>query len=326
MFKKLNIKWLAAIFVVLLLLVLFASPRKNTKNQRSFNRELVNIDTTKVTTIQIKAKGKSDVVTLTRENQTWKVSGNGQTYNANVQQVEYMLGELQKLEAKRLAANDKSRWDEFEVTDSSAIRVTVKEGKKITADLYIGKFNYQQPKNPNPYMQQQGTMSTYVRAAGEKEVFVVDGFLAMSFGREVNDLRDNRLSALQTESLSKISFNTPDGNYTLNKQGSSWTVDGIMTDSLAVVQYLQSLANLSSRNFIAPDIHVSSSPIYSVSVEGENMASPFTIEAFEVADTNDMFAISSDLNKGSYFSGKKAGLLDKIFKPEKYFTKADLQQ
>jgi hypothetical protein len=233
-------------------------------------------------------------------------------FNADESAVKYMLDNLVSLKAIRLAARDKSEWKEYEVTDSASTRVQVMTGNKIVADLYIGKFTYQQPKNANQYSRQQGTLTSYVRVSGDNAVYALDGLLGMSFNRQASDFRNRVVIKSDYTIWNKLSFSNPGGSFNLIKQNEKWLVDGILADSAAVVKYLNSIQYLSNSNFIDHPVLEKTEPDYTLSIEGVNIQNSIKIKAFRT-DTTNMYALTSSLNEGTYFSGKQSGLLTKIF-------------
>ncbi len=327
MFNKIQFKWLVGIFAVLLLLsviviILNRSESAASKN-RTFKSELTEFDTANVTRITILPKFGGTPIDLFKRDGKWKVTVDEKDYNADPSAIKGMLTNLITLRATRIAATKKDQWAKYELTDSAATHVMVNEGKKIGVDIYLGKFSYQQPKNPNPYMyQQQGKMTSYVRLAGDKNVYAVDGMIAMSFNRQAGDFRNRTLIRSNKENWNRLAFNTPENSYSLTRQDNSWMIDGLLADSASVASYLSSLAWLNSSNFIEESVLRSNSPVYSLSIEGENMAVPIKIQAF-AADSLNGFAITSSMNEGSYFSGNKIGLFDKIFKKKESFLKKD---
>lgn len=318
MFKKVNIKWLMGLFVALLALVVILLLNDSKKGSRSFKSDLTDLDTSKVTQIIITPKSKQEEVILKREDTYWKIKVDDKWYNADKRQVKNMLASLSDLKAKRLAANEKSRWKDFEVTDSLATRVEVLGGKKTLVDIYLGKFSFQQIPSRNPYQRPQNSMTTYVRLSGEKEVYSVDGMLSMSFNRAASDFRDNTIVNVNKNNLEKITLTSSSETINMVKEENNWLVDGLVADSTAAAKYINSLTRLSNSNFIDEGMIVEQQPAYSLKLEGEDIQT-ITIQAFE-ADTANGYAIESSLNPGSYFSSKKSGLFDKIFiKREKLF-------
>jgi hypothetical protein len=315
MFKKLDTKWLAVIFVSLLAIVIVVSlfDKKSTINRNhTFNSQIISIDTAKVSAITIFSKGKKDPIELNKSGDKWQVNVGNKKYNADENYLKNIVMTLGTLEATRVAAKNKANWAEYEVTDSLATHVMVKEGKKVTADLYIGKFTYKQPENANPYMQQRGTLTSFVRLAGEKEVYAVDGLLSMAFNRDVNDFRDHTIIKGEKDKWTKLTFIRPDGPFYLTKQDNHWMLDGMLADSALVAEYINSISWLSNGIYIDESLISSANPDYQLTIEGENIAQPINIKALR-ADTSNVYAIVSSLNIGNYFSGKGSGVIDKIF-------------
>ena len=316
MFNKLNLKWLGGIFVVLLLIVCIIAlhdSKGSINRNHSFKSKLVEIDSAKVTSLVIFPKSDKDQIVLSKDGKTWNVSENGNKFNADELSVKNMLGTLSSLTATRLASRNKSDWKEYEVTDSSATRVQVMTGRKIVADLYVGKFTYQQVQNANPYSRRpQGTLTSYLRVSGDDAVYALDGVLSMTFNRKASDFRNQMIIKSDKKIWDKLSFTIPGGSFSLVKHNEKWLVDGILADSTAVVKYLNAIEYIGNSNFIDHPVLDKTEPDYTLSIEGSNIQSPIKIKAFKT-DTANRFAITSSTNEGSYFSGKQSDLFNKIF-------------
>ncbi len=191
------------------------------------------------------------------------------------------------------------------------------------ADLYVGKFNYQQPPQgqQNPYQQQsKGKMSTYVRPAGDKEVYVVDGFIKMSIQPNVNNYRDKTLFASNKDDLTKLTFSYPGSEgFALSKEGTKWMLNGQLTDSTKTVRFLNKLSRVTSSNFADDVVPLTSTPTHQVKIEGNNII-PVEINAFP-ADSVNKYVVTSSLVPDSKYSGAKSGLFDRIFvKSSEFFA------
>jgi hypothetical protein len=289
---------------------------------RSFKSNLTHIDTASVTRITIAPRFGKSTIELFKKDQLWRVKIDDRNYTADPSAIKGMLSNLAALRATRIAAKSKEQWTNFEVTDSAATHVIVNAGIKTVANIYLGKFSYQQPKNANPYMyQQQGKMTSYVRLSGDRQVYAVDGMIALSFNRDANDFRNRALIKSKKENWNRLEFHSPEYSFNLTKQDNKWAIDGLPADSATVATYLSSLAWLNSSNFIEEKSLTVSSPAYSLDIEGENMSAPIRIQAFP-ADSTNGYAITSSLNEGTYFSGNKNNLFGKIFKTrDEFLTK-----
>jgi hypothetical protein len=315
MYKKLNIKLLSVIFAVLLILVIIIYYMDSKKGERTFRSNIVDIDTSKVTSIIIYPKrSREEPVEIQRKGNLWKIKTGQKLFNADENIVNNILKTLTELRPKRVAATDRSRWKEFEVTDSLATRVKLITGKKTGADIYFGKFSYQQPKNQMAYYyNQRGTINTYIRIAGDKIVYVVEGYLGMTLNRELNDFRNKSILRSNISDWTRLSFVYPaDSSFYMVKEGGKWLVNGLPADSGSVADYLNSISWLSSSDFIDDQKPMYSEADFTLKIEGDNFVRPIQIEAFK-ADTANKYLITSSLNEGTYFSGAKSKLTEKIF-------------
>lgn len=319
MFKKMNLKNLAIIFVALLAVVVIIRVFESKKGERSFRKDLVNFDVADVSGISIIPKSGDKQINLDKKADGWKVGNGEKSYNADQTMVENMMTDLLKLVPKRVAATTKEKWNDYEVTDSLATRVIVKDGNKTVADIFIGKFSYQQPKNQ---FQRQGTMTSYVRLAGDKIVFAVDGFLSMTYNRDINSFRNKYLIKAKKADLNKITFNYPDSSYTMLKENNQWMISGLLADSASVDKYLSSIATTSNQDFVDNvEIGTLGQAQFSVLFEGDNF-SPIDVKSYNnLLDTVHNVLITSTYNKGTVFSGTKSDLIEKIFVGKAKFLK-----
>jgi hypothetical protein len=315
MYKKLNLKTLAVVLVILIAAVVAVCLSDSKKGERSFRAKMVDADTSKITSVVIYPKeGKENAIELKKVSEGWNVISGTRTYPADEMMIRNLLTVLTNLKPQRLTATEKSRWGDFDVTDSSAIRVKLYTGKKLATHLYVGRFSYQPPKNQNPYNYgQQGTMSTFVRLADEKAVYSVEGFLSMSLGRSVNDFRNKVVTRFNKEDLTRLAFSYPaDSSFSLVREGNHWTINGLICDSASVAEYLSSISMLTSSSFVDDQEPLSQKADLTLNIEGNNFVSPIELKAFE-SDTLNRYLITSSLNKGAYFSGKGNDLSGKIF-------------
>ncbi len=319
MFKKMNIKSLTIVFVVLLAIVVLLRISENKKGERSFRKDLVNFDVANVSGISIIPKADKEQVNLTRQAVGWKVGNTDKSYNADETMVDNMLNDLLKLVPKRVAATSEDKWNDFEVTDSLATRVIVKDGKNVLADIFIGKFSYQQPKNQ---YQRQGTMTSFVRLAGDEIIYAVDGFLSMTYNRDINSYRNKYLIKTQKENLNKLTFNYPDSSFTMLKENDKWMISGLLADSASVDKYLSSITVTSNQDFVDDiDVGTLGQAQYSLLIEGDNFT-PVDVKVFHnLLDTVNNVLLTSNINKGTIFSGTKSGLIEKIFVGKDKFLK-----
>jgi hypothetical protein len=252
-------------------------------------------------------------VTITKTGYEWKLESEGKTYKADPSSVKNIMAELMRMKSERVAAVDESKWNEYEVSDSTGTRIQVYDGNKMISDLYVGKFDYTQPKGPqSQYQQNRGKMSTFVRPAEDKTVYVVDGFIKMSIQPNVDAYRDKTLVASNKDDLTKITFNySTYDNFVLSKEEGKWFLNGMPTDSVKTNGYLNKLARLTSSNFIDDVEPLNNTPLFQVKIEGNNLL-PIELKAFPADSTNKYIITSSKVPDAKY-SGQKAGLFERIF-------------
>jgi hypothetical protein len=214
---------------------------------------------------------------------------------------------------------DKSRWSDYNLTDSLATRVQLMNEKgKTLVDLMIGKFTYNPVNDPYARANPNNIQGTsFVRLYNEKKVYGVDGFLSFSFSGKFDDYRDKSFLKLKKEDVIKISFVMPaDSSFILKKKDSVWHAGDRVCDSLAIANYLNAISYLNGQDFrdnFKPIVN----PLCDLLIEGNNLLN-LSVKCYRGEGENE-YIISSSLNPDVYFSSKKDGLFEKLFKPEKYF-------
>jgi len=318
MFRKLNLKTLVIILAVLVAIYLIATMVGG--NDRTFRSEIVNVDTANVTDIYISIlKDKAEInLKKTGGSDNWEVSSAGNNFVADPNIVKNILAQFSEMKPERIAATSKDKWAQFEVSDSTGTHVILKDGNSELANVWIGKFSYSQPpaqaQQQNPYQQQQrGKMTSFIRVNKEDEVYAVEGFLKMTYQKDINSFRQKSLVNVNKDDLTRLVFNYPGfSTFTLTKNDTKWMINGVMADSAKTVKYLTKIAKLSSSDFLPASTSKTSEATYKLTVEGNNF-SPVEIKAFPAADTLVKFVVTSSANSGAEFNGGKGKLFEKIF-------------
>lgn len=290
MFRKINSKILVIIFAALLVLVVFIELVDAKKGNRTFKNELVKVAAEEVTSIEIYPKATNgNLIKIFRENNKWRTESEGNSYNADAATAGRMISELNSLKPKSVAATKKESWKKFEVTDSLGTRVKLLKGSEVLADVMIGKFSFSQPRNT----------TSYIRLTEDKEVYGVDGMLAMSFNRNVNSFRDRTIIKSNKTDWTKLTFEYPaDSSFVLEKKGEKWMIGDMESDSALVTTYFAKIANLSDGSFA--DTKPVVAPTHRLTIEGNNEMQKVEITGYFEDDDN--FILSSNLNSGSYFN------------------------
>ncbi|MFA3784018.1 DUF4340 domain-containing protein [Melioribacteraceae bacterium 4301-Me] len=314
MFNKLSTKNLFALFVVLLLVVIYLL-FFNSGEERTFRRELVSLDTAKVNKIVIYPKDKKNkTIYLSKDSNKWKVKIADNKYAAvPKEKVVNLLNELSKIKPVSLSARDKSKWHDYQV-DSTGIRVQAYENDKPALDIVIGRFSYQQPNS----------IFTYVRLFNDADVYQTEGFLSISFNKSVNDFRNSNIIESNKTKWVKLTYQYPaDSSFVLVRSGSRWKIGSQLTDSATTEQLLNNLERITSTDFndnFMPQ--KSQAPVYKLIINMSD-TSKITVDAYKTSpEDNSQIIIHSSQNPDSFFTLNKE-LHSRIFlSPKKFMVKS----
>lgn len=317
MARKIDNKILLIFLVILIAIFFVGRMLKNNKTEKSFKTELVFIDTSTVTSILLYPIAENqEEIKFFEENGKWLVSKGEIISEAGNNSVEGLLDQVIGIKPKRLASRSKDKWEEFHVNDSLATRIKVIEnGNKVTLDLMVGKFTYQQSQDP--YGGRGNVIgTTFVRLRDDTEVYAVDGFLTMSVNREFNSWRNQLLTNIRKEDVTKFVFSYPaDSGFVAMKMDSVWMINTTIADSLKMDEFLSSLAYMDHTEFV-DGFKPLSSPDFELTIEGNNF-SPVSIQAF--GNSENGYIINSSINPGSYFSSGIEDVFADLFKNESFF-------
>ncbi len=299
MFNKANPKILGIAFAVLLGLVLIVKLGDSQRGERSFKSELIPFSASEINNIRI-VPVNSKAYGLEKENDAWKVVKGDQRYPASESQVKRVINQLADLKVNQVVATSSDDWDQYQVSDSLATKVEVKAGGESTG-LRVGKLNFDRRTR---------SATSYVRETEDENVYGVDGFLKMSFGRGPDAYRKKTIVSLEnTDGISRIAFDYPseDSSFVLERNDNQWMVEGQAVDSASAEEYVDNIQNLNGSNFAElknPDM---SNPTYEATISGQ--------PNIEVAakKIDGQWIVHSSLLPGSYFSDSQGNLRDKLF-------------
>ena len=205
---KLSNTVLIAIFLALAGIMAWINFSDSKTEKRNFRKELVSIDTSKITELLLYPQAlQGKEIKFTKQSDGWILSSTDTSATLGKPAVEPLINNLLQVKPKRLAARSEAKWQELEVDEAKATRIKVKEGSETTLDLFVGKFTFQQAEgqtkaNPNmPPQQQQPIMTSFVRLAGDVDVYAVDGILSMMYNRQVADFLPKPTPPVETETI-----------------------------------------------------------------------------------------------------------------------------
>ncbi|WP_370087679.1 DUF4340 domain-containing protein [Ekhidna sp.] len=290
---------LLIILGVLVLGLVVAQLTKKSGKSDVLTGDLVEIDTARVTRIQISSPDGE--VELVASDKGWEVSlVNGSYKPAKENSVISLLNDLNSIKPGRLAARKEEKWKDFMV-DSTGTRVRVYEDDDLTADMVVGRFG----------MDGQSSYYTFVRPFEEENVYVAKDFMGITVGKKSADYRDGLLMRLKRDSITQITFDYPDSAFSLNK-GEKWFLDDVEADSAAVVKYLRGLSYVNSKNFY--DGELTSEPTHIITYAFSNAPEIVVNGYFREGDN----LLKTTENDAEVFNDST--IVSKIFKGKNIFA------
>jgi hypothetical protein len=310
---------LAGLSVIMILTMVVKIPKDNA----TFISRIFELDTLKVSKIVLFPKNDNvKPVEFSRKNGSWIVQQDEIIASARKGAVQNMVIETMNIKPQSLATKDKSKWKEFELTDSLGTRIKFFDNKgKVMADLLIGKTSYKQADNNSNggYNGNNVVATTYIRLYNESEVYSVDGFLSFILNTKFNDWRDNSFIRTGKNDITSIRFIYPaDSSFNLSKTGKEWNVANQVADSVNVTDYINSLG-LSDGQHFKDNYKPVLPPLYQIVIEGNNLLS-LSVKCYQQAGSGE-YILNSSMNPDVYFSSGTDGLFNKLFKPRSFFLK-----
>jgi len=182
----------AAVFVILLLLVvLFREDPYEAGKPENFDGVLPKIEAGSLDKIEITQGEES--FTVEKRGEDWLITAPAE-YKTDESWKTAIVDKLEGLKVTRLASDKKEKHAGFEVDDKGSRVKAYAAGREVLS-LIVGKItpDYQ---------------STFVRTPDSEKVFVVDGAIAGSFKKGVNDWRDKYIINVDQDSLTELTLKT----------------------------------------------------------------------------------------------------------------------
>lgn len=321
MSKKLNNKILLGVFLGLVVVFAFVKWYRSPKTESSFKSEIAVFDTAEVTKIALYPSSyKGEEILFSKDKKAWKLSSGKIKTTPDPQAVNNLMSLIKEIKPQRLITKDKKKWADFQLTDS-ATRVKVFTGSKEALDLLIGKFTYQQSKDPYAQMRGGGVTGTsYIRLHGEDEVYAVEGFLTFSFNQPFNTYRNQAIARLDQANITKLNIKLPgDTGFIAEKKNGKWMIGNNPADSAKVESYLNMLSFKSASSF-NDFFKPAGLPGYQIFVETSNNKN-LTIDAYPNGENQ--WVINSSYNPESWFTAGKNDLFGELFKGKQSFLASE---
>ena len=287
------------ISVLGLLVLIFVSTNFFKKNNSKviLQTDLISIDSSKVNQIDI-FNQNSDTIRIINDNDNWFVKNNIIETNAKLSEISRILDELSKIKIERLISKSEDSWEKYQLSDSLATKLVIFQGSN-KLDLYLGKINYSAPEGNNQFNQQQNfIVKTNVRVNDDPRVYLIDGFLGMTFNRDINAFRSNEFISFDKSMIRELKFNTSnDSSFVLSKSDTIWKFGEIIVDQSKIDNYLNELSNTIITNF-DDEFEVTNEVSSSLRIIGDNMID-LQVLAYK---KDEKYILESSLNKNSFNS------------------------
>ncbi len=263
---------------------------------------LPKFDTASVTAIKMTPKGGEGEILFEKKDGKWLIKPpgkNGKTLEASSARITELISLLSELRVINLVARTAADKGKFGL-DTGYTSVTVMAGDDELATVMIGKAEMLGPQE----------MGSYVRSATSDDIYLVSGFLDMSFNADITVYRNRELGFGGAESWSEIRF-TGKENFVITRSGTDWLLDGKKADSAKVTGYLATFASLEGNEF-ADEVTIGKDQKPVAKLEVRTVSGrEFAISAFVAGrDT----VVASTLAPGSLFkAGGVLALYGKLF-------------
>ncbi len=298
-----NNRNLAIAFGVLLLIYLLSKVLGGNR-ERSFDPQILSIDTSQVTKLQIDPGNESLPFALEKTGSGWSLTKDAEQFSATTSSVGSLLMSLQDIRADRVVSKNPDRWKDYSVDDSTGTRIQIFDGNNLIDDIIIGRFNFNQATRSG---------ISYVRLTDEDAVYSVDGFLSMSLSQGADNYRDKTLTSLNSDDITRITLleNGAQAQYQL--VDSVWRDEtGNQVDSAKMVSYLNNIRSVSGSTFVTDEATQLGQKLKTLQIEGNNMPGPVTIDVYASQDTTQDFVLQSSTNREGYFFSDSSGIYRRL--------------
>jgi len=242
---KLNNKILAIVLSVLVLILIYQKFIHKADN-RSFKDVLLELESSDID--QFKLINRGIVSQLEKTEGGWILKGdNGDDYPVNSSAVGPLLDAARGVKTQQLVSRSADKHAEYELDAASGKLLECYSKGKLLGGLYAGRFNFDQARR---------AAKTYVREAGDSDIYSTEGFLAMSLDRKPDDFRIKEiLPGLKPDELNKITLMEGGTTQTIEKTLDASWMDGesVMLDSISLSNYINALSSARGLDFVHRD-------------------------------------------------------------------------
>ncbi|MCB0687997.1 MAG: DUF4340 domain-containing protein [Saprospiraceae bacterium] len=298
-----NNKTLAIVFGALLLIYLLTKVFSGNR-ERSFDPEIMKVDTAEVNKLIIHPAQGEEMFEISKTGNGWQLQRGNQQFQATSAAVGSLLSNLSSITAERVVTKNPERYKDYAVADEGGTRIELLNNQKKLADIVVGRFNFNQATRSG---------LSYIKKFDDQSVYSVDGFLSMSLSQGFDSYRNKILTSLTSTDLTKLTLEENGESKIIMKMDSSWqTASGEPLDSASVASYLNTVRSVSGATFVNDQSSVGDR-IKGLKIEGNNMSAPVEIDCYTSRDTTHHFVIHSSTNSEGYFFSDSSGIYERVF-------------
>jgi len=178
--------------LILATVLLMRSPEKGTRTPESAPRPIAKLTADSFDTLEV-TKAKVTTV-IKKDGEAYKIV-QPISYPADKDAAKLAFESLAKMEFGDVVSDQKARHGEFELGDDG-LRVAIKKGGKLLADLRIGKTTNQM---------------TMMRVEGKDEVWSTSGVFKHQFDKDTSAWRDKSITSFDEKDAERLQVTTKNG-------------------------------------------------------------------------------------------------------------------
>lgn len=196
--KKKQLLTLGGIFVLLLLIALiFENPFKKSEYQKKVDEATAlfpKFDKEQVAKIEITAK--DETTTLTKTDGNWLVT-TMDNYPADMEAIDELFTKVAEFDNANHVSDNPKYQAEFQVDSSGTEAKLMDANDKMLAHLFVGKNT-------------PGFLSSYVRVADSKDVYIAKGYLQGVFDKSTRTWKDRTIFNFNKAFVTQINITSPE--------------------------------------------------------------------------------------------------------------------
>lgn len=226
--------------MVLAAIVVIVQINKSEAPKSTIPQQLVLIDSAELNRLVIVPKDEQ-AYELVKSQGNWELKlPSGKNVAIESKLLKGSIGNLLSTKPKRVVTRSQEKWNRYEVTDSTAIKIEFYNNNNKLAALYIGKFDFNQ---------QTRAMSNFVRAEESNDVLMVESALSFDWNKNASDWRNKKVLSTSISSINKVEANGLFKFTLVNDDATGWITSGIEMDTVAIESYINNLATINAQIF-----------------------------------------------------------------------------